>query len=324
MPAYISLAIVALLVTATQPAIAQQIYQANFGRPSTLGIWQEDNGQSPRSVFESESNELETELEAEDGEMEEPEFESPYDEPMETDRHDFTQAPKVVGDGVLQLEYGLLYTTLSEGTRRETSYATPELLMRYGVNERTEFRVRFNYGWKYDNQDEDIQGSEDMRFGIKYQLSEQECCRPDVAVELILSAPTGASALSTGRWEPGVDFIYGWELPNDFLVAASTGVNDNGYGDLVFTTFDTDFSDEFVVWSQSLSMGKRLTENNTAYFEWFGLFTYGREDDNGLSFLNAGFDHYFSKNTLIDFRVGWGLTSASDDFFAGIGGAVRY
>jgi hypothetical protein len=31
---------------------------------------------------------------------------SPFDEPIETDRHDFTQSSKVVGCGVRQLEYG--------------------------------------------------------------------------------------------------------------------------------------------------------------------------------------------------------------------------
>ena len=309
--------------------IAQQNFQSSWDQPWSYTNWrqishrtQDAHNGAPANEWTPESEREESE--PQEAEIDEPEFESPYDEPMETDRHDFTQAPKVVGAGVLQLEYGFLYSTLEEGTKRETTYATPELLVRYGVNERTEFRLRYNYGWKFDNEEEDIQGSEDIRFGIKYQLAEQECRRPDMAVELLVTAPTGSADLSTGRWEPGVDFLYGWELANGWTLAGSFGFISNGFGDITFTTVETDFEDQFVVWTQSLAVGKRLTEKNTAYFEWFGLFSHGREDDNGLSFLNVGVDHYFTKNLLIDVRVGWGLTSASDDIFAGIGGAVRF
>ncbi len=252
------------------------------------------------------------------------EFEDPFDEPIETDRHDFTQSPKVVGRGVRQLEFGVLYSTLSDGEERETTYATPELLLRLGLSERMEFRTRFKYGWKYNNEGEDIQGTQDLIFGIKYQLSEQSGRRPDSAIELRLSAPTGADALSTGRWEPGVDFIYGWEFHEHFSFTGSTGGNANALGDISFLTAETDPTDQFVAWTQSFALGAKLTEKTTGYFEWFGIFTHAREDDNGLSFLNLGIDYLINDNLVVDFRIGWGLTSASDDLFAGIGGAIRF
>ena len=57
---------------------------------------------------------------------------------------------------------------------------------------------------------------------------------------------------------------------------------------------------------------------------WFGLFTDNREEELSLSYLNIGVDYLLSKNTVIDFRVGWGLNDESDDLFAGVGGALRF
>lgn len=104
-----------------------------------------------------------------------------------------------------------------------------------------------------------------------------------------LSTPTGTDALSTGRWQPGVDFIYGWEIGERFSLTGSTGENANGLGDIAFTTVHTDPHDQFIAWTQSMALGAKLTKKSTVYFEWYGIFTRGREDDNGLSFLNIGF-----------------------------------
>lgn len=296
--------------------LAQSSFRSEAIQPNAIPIWQTEsvpgNGNTTPESFSDESD------------FEPPEFESPFDEPIETDRHDFTQSPKVVGRGVTQLEYGFFFSSLSEGAERETTYATPELLLRHGVNERTEVRARFNYGWKYNNEDEDIQGTEDLIFGIKNQLTEQCGCKPESAVELRLSAPTGSEHLSTGRWEPGIDFIYGWEIGEKFSLTGSTGGNANALGDIAFITVDTDPNDHFIAWSQSCALGARLTDRSTGYFEWFGIYTDGRDDENTLSFLNFGLDYLINNNTVADVRIGWGLTDDSDDIFGGIGGAFRF
>jgi len=252
------------------------------------------------------------------------ESKNPFDKPIETDRHDFTQSAKVVGKGVRQLEYGMFYSTLDNGAEREITYAAPELLLRVGLSERTEFRTRFNYAWKYNNEEEDFDGGQDMIFGLKYQLSEPQGRRPESAVELRLSAPTGADSLSTGRWEPGIDYIFTWELNERLSFSGSTGGNANGLGEIGFIEIDTDLEDHFIAWTQSFALGAKMTEKTTGYFEWFGIFTYGREDESSLSFINAGVDYLINPNVVVDFRIGWGLTEASDDLFAGIGGAFRF
>ena len=308
--------VIGISVIATDRALAQNSSLTNWSQPRFDRSLHEVSKPDGESQSSSEwTGETEFEL---------PEVEDPFDEPIETDRHDFTQSPKVVGRGVRQLEFGFFFSTLTEGTESEKTYATPELLFRYGLNERTEFRTRFNYAWKYNNEEEDIQGSEDLILGIKYQLSEQCCRRPESALELRLSAPTGADDLSTGRWEPGFDYIYGWEFGEYFSLTGSTGANANALGDIAFITVDTDPNDKFIAWSQSIALGAKLTDKTTGYFEWFGIFTHGRDDESRLGFLNFGLDYLITKNVVVDVRIGWGLTEDSDDIFGGIGGAFRF
>ena len=304
---------IGLLALTTPATLAQQrYYDESEGTNVSAGI--KDLNTEIRSGDES----------VLDPEWEQEEPESPFDKPIETDRHDFTQSPKVVGCGVAQLEYGFFYSFKEEGTERERTFATPELLLRYGLSDRMEVRGRFNYAWKLSNEEDDLGGLEDVRLSLKYALTEQKCRRPESAVELRLSAPVGGDDMTTGRWEPGIDYIYGWEFGEYLSLTGSTGANANGLGDVAFVNSSSSPGDQFVAWSQSFALGAKMTRRITCYFEWYGIHTDGRQEELSTSFLNLGLDYLLSKNTVIDFRVGWGLTDDSDDLFAGIGGAFRF
>ncbi len=54
----------------------------------------------------------------------------PYEERIETERHDFTQSTKTVGRGVLQLEAGYSYFYKDKDAEIEHSHTTPEGLLR--------------------------------------------------------------------------------------------------------------------------------------------------------------------------------------------------
>ncbi|MDA7909062.1 hypothetical protein N9B68_01065 [bacterium] len=43
-----------------------------------------------------------------------------------------------------------------------------------------------------------------------------------------------------------------------------------------------------------------------------------------LSFVNVWVDHLINPNVVVDFRIGWGLTEASEDLFARIGGPFHF
>ena len=58
---------------------------------------------------------------------------NPYEEPIETDRHDFTQSARTVGRGVVQLESGYSYFYKDTDHEIEHAHTMPEMLWRWGV-----------------------------------------------------------------------------------------------------------------------------------------------------------------------------------------------
>ena len=68
------------------------------------------------------------------------------DDPIVTDRPDFTEASSVVGLGVVQLEVGYTYTFDDEGPGSTKANSYPEPLLRYGIfRDWLELRVGWNY-----------------------------------------------------------------------------------------------------------------------------------------------------------------------------------
>ena len=100
----------------------------------------------------------------------------PWEERIETDRHDFTQSPRTVGRGVGVIETGYTYYYEDTGTEIEQSHVTPEMMLRVGLTEDIEFRVMWNYAWRsIDGEDASkaIEGAEDLRWSFKLRTTEQ-------------------------------------------------------------------------------------------------------------------------------------------------------
>ncbi|MEM8681044.1 MAG: transporter [Planctomycetota bacterium] len=266
---------------------------------------------------------------------------NPYEERMETDRHDFTQSAYTVGRGVWQAEGGFsfFYKDTHEGVER--AYTFPEMLLRIGLSEDIEFRIRTDYVWLFITNEEDEKGAEDFRYSFKLQVTRQEEAEqeeeeeaeakqrrqsrwiPTSVLEIRGTAPTGGADFSTGNAEFGLDYIYEWRLNEETTFAASTGWVTDGFGDFGLVA-DEPRDESFNVFTQSAVVGAEISEDNAIYLEWFGLFSDGLEDEYVVSTFNIGVDHYLNKNVVVDIRFGVGLSRDSDDFFTGIGGGYRY
>ena len=247
----------------------------------------------------------------------------PYEERIETERHDFTQSTVTVGRGVFQLESGYTYFYKSEGEETESSHTTPELMLRLGLTEDIEFRLRWNYAWRFIEDHESLRGSEDLRWSLKFRLTDQEGWLPESAVVTRFSVPTGGEAWSVDRLASGLDTIYGWEIAEGWEIYGSTGYDFNALGDFGYLP-EEPASEHFNVWHQSFALGTELTERITMYNEWVGLYSTGLETEFSIGLYNIGVDYYVTDNFVLDVRVGVGLTQDSDDFFSGVGGGYRF
>lgn len=247
----------------------------------------------------------------------------PYEERIETERHDFTQSTKTVGRGVAQIEAGYSYFYKDHENEIEHTHVTPEMLLRLGLSDDIEFRLRFNYLWRTIKDGDNEDGSQDLIWSFKLGMTEQCGCLPESALEVRFTAPTGGASFSTRRVDHGLDYIYGWEVAEGWELYGSTGYGTGGLDDISLLP-DEPANDWFVVWNQSVALGTELTEKITMYNEVFGLFSHALADDFSIVVYNIGFDYYISDNFVFDIRAGKGLTDDSDDFFSGIGGGYRF
>ena len=297
-----------------QQAFVQSVFgQQEFARPSESSMFETFNERERRSEGFEPEPEFEPEFE----------FESEEEvERIETERHDFTQSTTVVGRGVTQLEFGYSFFQNSNEAEIEDSHTTPELLIRYGLTDRLEFRIRYNEVWQFG--EEDRSGSEDIHLAFKVRTTEQFNLRPESALEIRFTAPTGGVDWSTDEVEFGLDYIYGWKLNSRTEFYGSSGFSTNALVEFAFRQI-VPADEEFMLYTQSFAIGTELTERCTVYSEVFGLFTDGFEDDEERPvFFNVGLDFYLSDNVVLDVRGGTGINGDADDLFFGMGGAFRF
>jgi len=249
--------------------------------------------------------------------------EDPRAERIETDRHDFTQSALTVGRGVAQIEMGYTYFYLDEDEEIEQSHTTPELMLRLGLTQDIEFRLRWTYAWGFVDEADNFDSAEDLRWTFKLAVTDQDVWIPESALECRFTAPTGGSAFTTGRVEWGLDYIYDWEIAEGCRFYGSTGVMANALDDFGLVP-EEPAEERFHVFTQSFALGQELTERVTMYNEFYGIFSTGLEDEYSIVFYNIGVDYYLTDDLVLDLRVAKGLTPDSDDVFAGFGGGYRY
>jgi len=239
------------------------------------------------------------------------------EEPLRSDRPDFTESSSTVGRGRVQLEGGYTFTHDSEAGIETDEHVLPELLLRAGLSDTVEFRLSWE-GWIQSRIEDGairdrVEGTADLEVGVKIEITEQcDCClRPETAVIVSTTVPSGEE-FGSEEVQPLVNFLYSWELNECLSLAGSTGL----------AALDED-DDDFLEISQSLSLSRSLNDDVGAYFEWYSLMRHSAEVG-PEHYLNGGFTFLLNPNFQLDVRAGFGLNDQADDFFAGTGFAKRW
>ena len=235
-------------------------------------------------------------------------------EPLVTDRPDFTEASSTVGQGVAQLEFGYTFTFDSEAGTRTRSHSVPEILFRYGIiDDWMELRFGGNYAYQSVS-GLTAAGAEDLYLGAKLALTPQAGFLPEMAIIPQMTVPTGHSTLTAGEVLPGVNWIYGWEI-NDILSTA---------GSTQFNRAMDDTGSAYTEWAQSWTVGYSMTDSVGAYTEWFGFFPHSSEAAKPEHYFNGGLTFLLTDDIQWDVRAGVGLNDAADDSFVGTGLSIRF
>jgi hypothetical protein len=241
------------------------------------------------------------------------------DEPLITDRPDFTEASSTVGRGVMQLESGYTYTYDSDSGGSFKAHSFPEALLRVGVlADWLEFRIAWNYAEEtthvFGGPRTVVTGSEDLYLGFKFGLTGQEGVLPEMALVTQMTVPTGSSDLTAGETLPGIVWLYGWDL-NDWLSTGAQSKADRALDDVT--------GRPFLELSQSWTINYALAEQVGAYTEWFVIAPDGADSNHTEHYADGGFTYRVTNNLQLDIRAGVGLNDAADDYFVGSGFAIR-
>ena len=240
------------------------------------------------------------------------------DEPLVTDRPDFTESSVTVGRGVAQLEFGYTYVYNSDGGESVRLNSFGEPLLRYGIfadwlefrigiillEERTTTAVTSN----------STAGASDLYLGFKIALTPQTGILPEMALIPQMNVPTGSNAFTSNEVEPGINWVYSWEI-NDFLSTAGSTQGNRRIDDT---------GEAYLEIAQSWTVAYSLSARIGAYTEWFAFFpTIGEDTPQAQHFFNGGFTYLINNNIQFDIRAGVGLNDAADDYFLGTGLSIR-
>ncbi len=247
------------------------------------------------------------------------EEEEEKEKPLESDRPDFTDSSATVGYRRLQIESGYKFTQAVDGDPGHDAHDLPELLVRYGVAERLELRVAWDEGMVFERFTDrhtgrivGEDGSTDMEIGFKYALSQQDKCRPQSALLVMVSAPVGSPELSSRQVNAAVSYLYSWEITKKLSLNCSSG-----------SWWTAESGDRFSQFLQAMCVEYELTEKLHMFNEWAGFLRRDFDDNRPAFYYDAGFTYLVTPNFQLDWSAGVGLSEAADGFFTGCGLTIR-
>jgi hypothetical protein len=224
--------------------------------------------------------------------------------PISTDRPAITNSSIVVPVGSVQVENGFLET----GGQGQSVVDGPESLVRIGVAKKTE--LRFNLPDYFHNLTIGgaASGLGDFAVGVKQQLGPT----PegfDVSAIVFVSFPTGASGVTSGGYDPGLQVPWSRALSANWTAAGMFSVYWPTQGRTRNVTGETAFL-----------FDRQLTKPWDAFVEYAGDFP---ENGGPRHLLHFGTALKIAKEQQIDFHVGVGLSRAAVDHIIGVGYSFR-
>ena len=238
---------------------------------------------------------------------------------IETDRDSFTPAATVVGRRRLIVESAYSFI---DNRRTFETHSLPELITRYGITERIELRLGWNYevggesnsvssaaGGELD-EDAELERESEISYGLKTFVSEQDGWVPQSSFIVQAATPTSGRDTDT---QLITTYVIGWQLPRGCKWDTSFRYS-----------LDKTKDDRFNLWSPSTVLKVPLTEQWNAHAEYFGIFSSGRERDSVLHYFSPGTHYLITRNFEVGLRVGWGLNTQASNFFSNVGVGLRY
>jgi hypothetical protein len=231
---------------------------------------------------------------------------------ISTDRPGFSDSSGIAPVGHLQLETGYTFTFRDRDGVESHTHNAPEVLVRVGIIEdRLELRAGTSgYIWSRSNSGtgfESVEGFSDGYAGFKLKVLDQDGAIPRLVVEGITTLSLGSHNISNRDLEPTAKLIASWDLGAGFTLTSNAVL-----------TYATTSGQRFLQGAGSASLGYAVSDNVSAFIEYFvvGPRTKGSDAAHAIDFGGAVL---LNSRTQLDARLGFGINSEADNFFAGVG-----
>jgi hypothetical protein len=259
---------------------------------------------------------------------------------INTDRPDFTDATYSAGRGVTIIETGYTFrgVTDHESLDHQSRRSLPEALVRIGLTDEFELRVKWN-GYAMSNIEDlttgvhtQVFGADDMILAFKWEARQQDVWQPMITILGGSTIPTGTNGVSSNQVQPFANLVIGWGIRRWLYLKASTGVDwqrislstvFGGGSEPIAPTVLT-LRDNVQVYHASVSLLFQATQRIGGFIEFFNLSLNGAVDNRPSNYVDTGLFIYATTNVQFDVRYGVRLSERVDEFFTGAGLSVRY
>jgi len=220
---------------------------------------------------------------------------------ISTDRPSVTNSSVVVSKGNFQVENGLLITN----TQGQYIFDFPETALRFGLFDKTEFRLSApNYFHSLSTEAAATSGFGDITIGVKQQLGPTSR-NFNLSFILFLSLPSGANAVSSHGYDPGLQLPWSHQLSKNWTAG----------GQVAFYWPSQEGKHNFTGEATFL-LDRQLTKPWDAFVEYAGDFP---QNGGSRQLLHFGTTYKLAPRHQIDFHVAAGLSKAAPEMFVGLG-----
>lgn len=241
------------------------------------------------------------------------------DEPINTDRPDFSESSQTVGEGRFQIETSVAHERDRQAGMKTTTFRTPTLL-RYGISPALELRLESD-GWtRQKTRDEASaaatteRGMSDTAIGVKWHSQDNQGAVPSIAWLVHADLDTGSRAFRGRGVRPSLRAVLEWELTDGISVGLMPGV--------VWDTTDT--GHRHATGILGTVVGKEWTDRFRTFAELAAERIASSRNGGSTLTYGAGAAYLLTRDVQVDTAVSLGANRNAPDVAWTAGLSVRF
>ena len=224
---------------------------------------------------------------------------------IQLDRPDQTECPYIVPKNHLQLETGINYEKISKEIH---SIVLPTILWKYGLNDKTEFRLITEMDMVKQGGVATSKGLNPIKIGFKTSICEEVGIIPKTSFIAHIALPKAASKDYKANFTaPLFRFTMQHTLSQKTTLSYNLGAEWDG-------------NSAEATYIYTLTTGYSLSEKWGSYIELYGFLP---EQNQARNLIDGGFTYLAQKNIMLDLSGGFGLTKNIQKWYVSFGFSFR-